>query len=885
MIARDGDPFAAVSMAVVTSTRAHSLQGATDSGGQGATVATALAALIEARLRAEGLDPRIAATWNGFRITVTVPLSAVNAPRASADAAARVAKQLESALTRPIPGETSLRAKHAAADEANAADGVSAALRKVAGMRPRPWMHAAVEPWTECADKDVSYTHFFAPTDSASDAREVPTGGTTRITAAQIERWRSAVASPDTVAFAVVGPVSVTHSVVSAMAQTPRWKSPGEIPRADMSNHATSSLVAYPSGAPDDPKTMAHIAIQASDEAQAIAIAAAMRDPNGPLAMHLRSINPPWALDDATAGKGFHQGCIALRFTQAPRSTEPGQSQDLARDVGAVLALVDRDTRLLQATHLATAQPKQCLSGTDEKCILHVSDTPETAIEVAERAAWQTIASNLPHVAVPSASRPSVAIAVGGRKHQDALSEDRWFRQFEHDVADYLHNAHNESSPPNLTVRSRVEEGQPEAWVLVASECAAANETAADSGLSALVAYAAAHGTQGAQEDSAYADGSDAAASAPPGVTPPPIVIEPWVAPDGVGLLAHGARLPHESPEAHAARISMHAARFLNPKMLSPRALTRARSQNAFYINQPFVEPLTILANARAPAWPSALMPTGLRDGLKSVSDAAVLARAHALAAGPIRMAILANHGASQVESARATVARWLQRSATQRPTTATACTPSEASPLGTVRPGMYSTQELLSAGPGPTHSPSLAQFGGRDGTVHAYVAAALPSHDERARVTADVVVAWLHHARVASTQGPNLTSFSGRVLGWPVAPTLVMHVQSTQAALDESVLSLRRAIDALRTTGSTSDDVARAKQAVTSQLLAAAMRPHVRTVEVWRGILADGPYAPPPTLGAIEFGDVQAFAKAYLGDSSLIVVASRRGSSGQPAP
>ena len=83
------------------------------------------------------------------------------------------------------------------------------------------------------------------------------------------------------------------------------------------------------------------------------------------------------------------------------------------------------------------------------------------------------------------------------------------------------------------SVLSRIEAGQGEIWMLLASPCGTTVEDSTDAGWRGL-----------AMRTAAMVDVGD-------------VVLEPWVTPDGIGLLAHGARSgPAETPVAHATRVA-----------------------------------------------------------------------------------------------------------------------------------------------------------------------------------------------------------------------------------------------------------------------------------------------------------------------------------------
>src|SRR5690606_14392132 len=92
---------------------------------------------------------------------------------------------------------------------------------------------------------------------------------------------------------------------------------------------------------------------------------------------------------------------------------------------------------------------------------------------------------------------------------------------------------------PVIEGRVRVERGQGEVWVLVASPCGTDAETDADAGLTALFVAAAAENAKSS----------------------PDARVEPWMTADGAGLLVHGPWIPGETPEAHARRLADVAAR------------------------------------------------------------------------------------------------------------------------------------------------------------------------------------------------------------------------------------------------------------------------------------------------------------------------------------
>jgi hypothetical protein len=181
-----------------------------------------------------------------------------------------------------------------------------------------------------------------------------------------------------------------------------------------------------------------------------------------------------------------------------------------------------------------------------------------------------------------------------------------------------------EWDPPRPTSAGRSVNGasakDEEAWVLVASPCAASDESSSDAGIAALAMDAAA---------------LDAASYAPSDVR-----LVPWVDPRAVGLVAHGPRRPRESPREHLTRLASEAAAALAaPARKSARDAARARAFARARGDD--TELLAALAEVLVPGRASLFLPTGTTSSLARASDEAVRARAVAIAEGPLRAAAL----------------------------------------------------------------------------------------------------------------------------------------------------------------------------------------------------------------------------------------------------
>jgi hypothetical protein len=444
------------------------------------------------------------------------------------------------------------------------------------------------------------------------------------------------------------------------------------------------------------------------------------------------------------------------------------------------------------------------------------------AREAAERAAWWALADR----AAPRAGGSSVVLALPSRRGAKGAP----LEPSRDTLAAAVARADAAWKEPIVESRSRVETGQPEAWVLVGSPCGADDEADADSGLSALFVSAAA--------DAAKASGD--------------VRVEPWVASDGAGILVHGPALPGETPAAHARRLADVGARGFAAEPIASGSLARARADLLRHDARSHGAAMSLLAVTLAPQHPSWIVPWGAGEPIARSSDGAVLLRAQALRAGPVRLAVLANTDASQAGAAVRAADRWVAR----RGTEARTCrSPTAAEPP---RPGTYA----VVARPGSVPEAYLAfPFSPGDEAAHraaTLVAAALSEGDG----------ALLERALLSGT--PLAREASARVLGWPRAPALVVRIVASQADLDAAVMQARALLDRVREGGLAASELERADAARARVRLSTMLDPRARVVATWRGEPVDSTPERPVA------GEIAAFARRHLAEDAMIVVAVR---------
>jgi len=788
LVSREGDPTGALSLAIAT--------GALDPSrtDDDAEPATALAGLVEARLAARGLPAVVVPSWSGVRATLLVTEGRAGA----------VAETLRDALS-------------AAVDEKD----VAAAKRKLEALGARPLPDAALARWARC----VGAAHTL-PSRAGTKASE-------DLTATKLEVWRSAAIRLGRVAIAVAGPLAMGESVAAAVARAPAWKAgsaPSPSPPASAAAIDAAVYEAGPDAAGPAGAAVVHATLDMGTASRAVTTAEALGDPHGPLAARLASLDLPFRVREVAGTADARGGCVGvvLEAAASTASASPGAAShaaDLAARVADAVALVHVEARV----HLTEGG-----AATEGRALARRAGD---AREAAERAAWWALADAWAARTDPMhnaaiAMRGSVALGVPS-KRGSAPGAAASIEPSREALASALERAAASWQKPVAEGRVRVEPGQGEAWVLVASPCGTDAETDADAGLTALVAMTAAEMARGGRE----------------------VRVEPWIVPDGAGVLVHGAALPGETPAAHARRLADVGARSFASEPIAPSALARARAELVRGETRSLVAPaLGALAAGVTPGHASWFVATGREEILARAADSAVVARAQALRAGPLRVAVLANVDASQAEAAVRAADRWIDRRAGD----ARACRPSGAP--ASPRAGTYAIEPRGGASP------------------EAYLAFPLAPDDETARGAASVVAAALdgEGGLLEKALGASglARAWSARVLGAPRAPALVVRIASSQASLDGAVMQTRALVDRVRAGGLARADYDRAVASGAREAIAAALDPRARVVATFRGDAIPSPSQPPRPRATPE--EVARFAQKSLGEEAMVVVAAR---------
>jgi hypothetical protein len=524
---------------------------------------------------------------------------------------------------------------------------------------------------------------------------------------------------------------------------------------------AKSASFAVSDAAGDAPAGTANVSLAWRAGISAISAAGALGDARSSLVTMLAAENV--AHVRAVSGTLSPGGaCLALRLRVDGDAATSGGAERIARTIALA------ETKARDALAEATADDLA---------------TPSDAAAAAEQASLVALAP-----ADPSApADPYIVVGAPGATNETRES-----------LANALGEAKRAWTTPIVEARSRVERGQTAAWMLVASPCGTAGEADADAGASAAFAVAAANAIR--------ARG---------------VAGEPWIAGDGVGVVASG-------PSARALADALGRTMLVEP-------LEGVRAAQSI-LHDAARPGLAGLALALAPNRPASIVPTGTPLSLLRVSEPAIALRAESLRRGPLRVAVIDN--ADTAAAAITRVDRWVLRAG------ARACPAQSA--VAPPKPGTYAVTT-------------------DDGTSEAYLALPVPAQWEaEALAIADV----LDRDWLAKALGDGLArESSARVLGPSGGRALVVHVEAPSSALDAAVAQTRALLDRARQGAITDADLTRHAARVREETAAKMRDPRERLIALFRG---------EPAQSDVAIDKVRAAAAAFVHDDALVIVAAR---------
>lgn len=423
VVARLGDPVSALAAVVHTDA--------------GSVATTALAAIVEARLKASGFS---ATDTRSDRDTYRVRLLLANTETIPAFVAA-----FYKALNTPV---------------AVSSPELQLVKHRWELLRRKSLDSPALVPVYRCTGELGSLIG-----DPVPDLTTTPG-------AAQVEAFRKSAHTAERIALAAVGPATVGEALTSAVENGPPWGTEPSVQDAwpEQDNVATYTFAAASNATP----TM-RLALRVRDPYAAANVAEDLDRPDNLLVGRLLGLG--WRIVRAAATARPRGACISVTLDQEPTAEHGSVELDAARV--ASLVAHELEAELSETRADGSVAGRQVLKASDPR-------------DAASLAAWWALSSRfepgpgrlaaalgLPPPPVGPADPPSRLDDLAARSKQRFLTEFLKMREaWNRDVVES---------------RTRVEVGQGELWLLAASPCGVCADSQYDAGLTPFAVIAAAH--------------------------------------------------------------------------------------------------------------------------------------------------------------------------------------------------------------------------------------------------------------------------------------------------------------------------------------------------------------------------------------------------------
>ncbi len=536
------------------------------------------------------------------------------------------------------------------------------------------------------------------------------------------------------------------------------------------------------------------VALRLPSAGAAMGAAQQLGAPDSPLAIQLGALGRGWQLDAVVAEASIEGGCLLVELT--PK----------AHQVGPNHAEIARAARLTaeEAQKLAEEQAESTWAFAES--VLRNSD-PRGA---AASASWQSLST--------STDEP-VRYSIEWRAEDDRDVSGAALERMFNDIGEQWER-------PSIDAAVREEPGQAELWVLLASPCGTSFEGSTDAGLGALAVSTAARASR---DDT---------------------TLEPWIAPDGLGIVAHAARrATDESLGQLAHRVGKALASALVRRASPEWAFMDARTATLTLLGTRPSPGFWASLEALSPGHPSWLLPEGTPEALVNADLPRAHARLRTLLGGPLRVAVLANGGSEQVPHLLDTLEEWLRplRDA-RRPCPAS---PAPALPIW----GLTRLEAAASEEQATYVGVTLPTFGAALGDEARWTAWLL----NRAGGWLSTV---LEESELAATARATL-------LGGPRAAALIVEIRATPEAREAAVMHVRGLFARLYAGAVRETEAAAAQQHFAAAHLLNDLDPRHRLVSRWR---SPDPGGSPISIEDLRRFHAQAFAPGHVAVVELAV-------------
>lgn len=568
---------------------------------------------------------------------------------------------------------------------------------------------------------------------------------------AELASWLRSAHALRSAALAAVGSAEVLNAVEDALARAPGW------PEGALPNDAWPARDALGVDFGAGATHRLSLALRLGNEDAAARAADVLASAQGTLIERLSALRPKWQLERAIAVGRPRGACLRLDAT--PLTAELGPA---ALDVAKALSI------LADEAHAAV---RATTPGGLDDAIVGATDPADAAAA----AAWRALVGREP--AGPERSFVSYAAGNAEKGHFDLNAAIAAWREA--------------SAQPLLEVARRAEPGQGRLWALLAPACGTAAEAASDAGEAALVVSALSRA-----------------------VAPGDVSVEPWIATDGVGLLAGTRRLgPSETTDAQARRLGHALGELIAARRPSPAALVAARDELAAAVGGEQHRGLSVALDALTQGHPSWLEARGTFAALGSAPSGGLEAAIGRWLARPLRVAVLTNGDAGQADVVRAEIERWVRpvRGEVMR------CPPH-------ARNAALGGETTLSVtGEAPEGS---------------YVAVPFPAYEHRLPAEARATLVLLNRSGGLLDQALSdlPASATALALGGPEAAAFVVEAVAAEGRRQPAVDRIRALFDRLATSKLAPSDVDYARRELEREDAAEALDPRRRVVGTWRG-------------------------------------------------
>ncbi|AUX22883.1 hypothetical protein SOCEGT47_033990 [Sorangium cellulosum] len=416
LVSRDGDPAPALVASVATDL--------------GSVATTALASVVEARLRAAGFDADARIDRSAFRVRLLVRDAARVEP---------FLRALSAAFTQPV---------------AAGSPEVALAMERVRALRASPLDAPELAPIAACTGR--------LGLAGAEPVVDLSTPAGVR----ELDGWRTAALHAGRTSIAVVGPAAFCAEAARAAERVDAW--PAGSPATDAWPSA-DTLGVYSTNQLGRRGARVTVAARVASPQAAVAAAERLGAPGSPLRARLSALPSPFRTVEVVGVARPRGGCVSvtLEASDLPAAPPVETSSALAA------AVARQEIRRGLAAPSATVATRQILTARDPR-------------DAGARAAWWALSGSAPG-APPERWATALGVPPSADPPRPSAPEPPGGKRFEAELGRAL----AAGAQPALERRSLVERGQGEVWVLLASPCGVADEGQYDAGSTALAALSA----------------------------------------------------------------------------------------------------------------------------------------------------------------------------------------------------------------------------------------------------------------------------------------------------------------------------------------------------------------------------------------------------------